>query len=102
MTAIGDRYDRNARLYERWWAPVLAPSAAQLLDWTDAFAQQHLRARGALRILDLGTGTGALAIDAAARWPGAEIVGVDVARGMLSVARRRAAEAFGSRVRSIR
>jgi ubiquinone/menaquinone biosynthesis C-methylase UbiE len=102
VAEIADRYDRNARLYERWWAPVLAPTAARLLDRCDAFALETLRGQGSLRVLDLGTGTGALAVDAAARWPSAEITGVDVARGMLSVAQRRAEAALGRAATDLR
>jgi ubiquinone/menaquinone biosynthesis C-methylase UbiE len=39
------------------------------------------------RILDVGTGTGALARTVAARFPDAEVVGVDVSSGMIDVAR---------------
>jgi SAM-dependent methyltransferase len=39
-------------------------------------------------VLDLGTGTGSLARAAAARWPGARVVGLDASASMLSVARR--------------
>lgn len=41
------------------------------------------------RILDVGTGTGAAARVAAARWPAAEILGVDLSPGMIEQARRR-------------
>jgi SAM-dependent methyltransferase len=40
------------------------------------------------RVLDLGTGTGAAARLAAGLWPSAEVVGVDVSRGMIEEARR--------------
>jgi len=40
------------------------------------------------RVLDLGTGTGALARAAAERFPAAEVVGVDVSSGMIAEARR--------------
>jgi ubiquinone/menaquinone biosynthesis C-methylase UbiE len=40
------------------------------------------------RVLDLGTGTGAAARVAAALWPSAEVVGVDVSHGMIEEARR--------------
>jgi SAM-dependent methyltransferase len=41
-----------------------------------------------VRVLDLGTGTGAAARVAAGLWPAAEVVGVDVSRGMIEEARR--------------
>jgi ubiquinone/menaquinone biosynthesis C-methylase UbiE len=43
-------------------------------------------------ILDLGTGTGDGAIAAARRWPGADVLGVDVSREMVEEARRKAPE----------
>jgi ubiquinone/menaquinone biosynthesis C-methylase UbiE len=42
------------------------------------------------RILDVGTGTGGGARLSAARWPGAEIVGVDLSAAMIAEARTRA------------
>jgi len=42
------------------------------------------------RVLDLGTGTGAVARLAAARWPEAEVTGADVSPQMIEDARRRA------------
>lgn len=44
-------------------------------------------------VLDLGTGTGSVARDAARRWPDAEITGADVSVGMVEEARRRATNA---------
>jgi ubiquinone/menaquinone biosynthesis C-methylase UbiE len=96
MSSITDRYDRNARLYEQWWAPVLAPSAAKLLDRCDSWVRDATARQGQTRILDIGTGTGALAIDAAHRWPGARILATDASEGMLEVARRREAERAGA------
>ena len=45
------------------------------------------------RVLDVGTGTGAVARLAAVRWPGAEVVGADVSPQMVEEARRLAATA---------
>lgn len=42
-------------------------------------------------VLDVGAGTGALALAAAARWPAARIIGLDASPAMLSVARHRGA-----------
>jgi ubiquinone/menaquinone biosynthesis C-methylase UbiE len=44
-------------------------------------------------VLDLGTGSGSVARQAAARWPDAEITGADVSAGMVEEARRRATSA---------
>ena len=51
------------------------------------------------RILDVGTGTGAGALRLAQRFPGAEIVGVDLAEAMLEQARRNTPDELRSRVR---
>lgn len=103
MTAITERYDQNATLYERWWAPVLASAAGRLLDRC-ASRLATLRAPGGTpRVLDLGTGTGALAIDVVARWRHVAVTGIDASQGMLDIARRRAGELLpGDVSRSIR
>lgn len=51
------------------------------------------------RILDVGTGTGTAARAIAARWPDADVVGVDVAEGMLAEARRLLPSEHAGRVR---
>ena len=68
-------YSQRAAAYSRFWAPVINPMANPLL-CAMPFA-------GARRILDVGTGTGALwpLIQSAA--PGVKLYGVDRAEGML-------------------
>jgi ubiquinone/menaquinone biosynthesis C-methylase UbiE len=44
------------------------------------------------RVLDLGTGTGSVALVVAERFPKAEVVGVDVSERMIEQARRKAAD----------
>ena len=51
------------------------------------------------RALDIGTGTGAAAFIIAERWPEAEVVGVDLAAGMLAEARRKTSPVLAGRVR---
>jgi SAM-dependent methyltransferase len=85
VTDEGAPYDRIAEGYQRWWAPVLVRDAVATLDLVAADV-----AAGARRILDLGTGTGTLAIAALRRWPAVEVVGLDASREMVALATRQA------------
>ena len=78
MTDQAERYDRIAAGYERWWAPVLAPSALRLLDWLNEDVGS-----GAIDLVDVGVGTGNLSIAALERWPTVSIAGVDASREMI-------------------
>jgi len=51
------------------------------------------------RVLDLGTGTGSAAFIVASRFPEAEVVGVDIAEGMLDEARSNTPPELAERVR---
>lgn len=100
MSSIIERYDRDAEDYGHHWAPVLDASARRLLDRVGPLVASF---GGTPRILDIGTGTGVLALDALRRWRGATVIGVDASSGMLAVARRRALlagiDGEGSRLR---
>ena len=78
MTETAERYDRIAAGYDRWWAPVLAPSAVALLDRLDGAV-----AEGARSMLDIGVGTGNLSIAALRRWPDVQISAIDASREMI-------------------
>ena len=80
VTDQTERFDRFSAGYARWWAPVLAPAVAELLD----AAEPSLA--GGERLIDIGTGTGQLALGAIARWPGVSVVGADASAGMAGVA----------------
>jgi SAM-dependent methyltransferase len=82
---MAERYDSAASRYGRWWAPVLEPTALRFLE---TVAGQLDRPPG--RVLDIGTGTGVLALAAVQRWPEAKIDALDGSSGMLSAARGRA------------
>lgn len=87
MNPIVARYDRDARDYERYWAPVLADTSRRLLDVVEPFVT---RAGGSVRILEVGTGTGTVALAAVERWQQAYVTASDAAAGMIAVARDRA------------
>jgi ubiquinone/menaquinone biosynthesis C-methylase UbiE len=81
MTEMAERYDQIAEGYARWWAPVLAPAVERLLDRAEPWL-----AGGTVRVLDIGTGTGQLAIGALSRWSGISVVGVDASAEMREMA----------------
>lgn len=81
-------YDRYATAYRDWWGPVIAPSALRLLP-SVGVPDGDLRP---FQLVDIGTGTGALALGALGRWPGAHAVGVDPSRRMLDLAAEAANE----------
>jgi SAM-dependent methyltransferase len=75
-------YDRYGAAYRRWMAPIVAPPARRLLDRLDGAVVGD----GRLRLVDIGTGTGTLAIEALARWSDASAIGVDQSQVMLDIA----------------
>jgi len=85
-----ERYDRIANGYAQWWAPVLTPAVARLIERAEPWL-----ADGAVRVLDIGTGTGQLAFGTLARWPAVSVVGVDASAGMRDMAVALAGPALG-------
>ncbi len=80
-----ERYDRIAEGYAQWWAPVLAPAVEELLERFEPAI-----AAGARRLVDVGTGTGQLALGALERWRAPDIVGIDPSSEMCAAADREA------------
>jgi SAM-dependent methyltransferase len=87
VSTIVERYDRDSEDYARYWAPVLDTSARRLLDQVD----RYVSGLPTVRILDVGTGSGVLTLEALHRWPHVNVVASDASSGMLGVARRRVA-----------
>src|SRR4051794_16177507 len=81
MTDQAARFDRIATGYARWWAPVIAPAALPVLDEIDGAVTA-----GATSLLDVGTGTGTLAVAAVQRWPEVRVTAIDASAGMIDVA----------------
>lgn len=92
MTDVTDRYDRMAAGYERWWAPVLAPSVVAVLDRLEPVIEA-----GATELLDVGVGTGNLSRPALARWPGVRVTGIDASREMVATTEALLADAGDDR-----
>jgi ubiquinone/menaquinone biosynthesis C-methylase UbiE len=75
--------------------------------WETRIGPHHLLALDAAlanvppppRVLDLGTGTGVVAMSLAERYPEAEVVGIDLSRGMIDEARRKLTPELAGRVR---
>lgn len=98
MNAIVARYDADARDYARYWGPVLERTSRRLVDYVDDYVA---RRDGRVRVLEVGAGTGTLALAALERWPRASLIVTDAARGMLDLACERIvnSELAGERVR---
>ncbi len=75
-------YDGYAEDYRDWWAPVIAPAAIRLLDRLDGLLPADYPAT----LVDIGTGTGTLALAALRRWERVRVIGVDPSRRLLEMA----------------
>src|SRR5206468_5203133 len=84
----GSRYDTKAEGNARFWGPVIRPAAVRVFDHVasilDVVEDAH--------VLDVGSGTGSLAITLLERWPKHRVTGIDPSGGMLEVARHTADE----------
>lgn len=69
-------YSASADGYAEFWSPVIRPAGRRLLE--------ALPWDGASRILDVGTGTGALIPDILGLAPTARVIGIDRSFGMLA------------------
>jgi ubiquinone/menaquinone biosynthesis C-methylase UbiE len=93
-------FDEFAEAYRDWWGPLLAPAAVQVLDEVEV----PPGATTPFDLLDVGSGTGVLAVNALERWPGVRVTAIDPSSRMLELAvdaARGRAPASVSRLRSI-
>lgn len=91
-------FDRYAAAYRDWWGPILEPSAVRLLQRVSPPPGDGTP----FDLLDVGTGTGALALAVLERWPGARVTGIDPSSRMLDVAADRARLQFSGLPRRLR
>lgn len=102
MAAVSDAaYDHFADAYHRWWGPVLAPSARMVIEPI----ADELDRRPRAQVVDVGAGTGGVAIEILKRWPRVSATGIDPSAEMLKIARREAERAgteISGRLRLIR
>lgn len=85
-------YDEIAEGYARHWGPVIRPAAERVLELIAPAADRAMANDEAPWFLDIGAGTGALAIAALERWPVSRVTGIDPSAAMLALAREAAGE----------
>ena len=73
-----ERYDAHATAYQELWAPTLRLASVHLL--------RRLAGKPVRRVIDVGTGVGALWPDLRAAFPSAMLLGLDRSPGMLRIA----------------
>ncbi|HKN64364.1 MAG TPA: class I SAM-dependent methyltransferase [Gaiellaceae bacterium] len=104
---VTDAVVRRPLLWRLFRAPLRKMFDGLAPTWQTRIGPHHLGALelalGELppprRILDLGTGTGVVALALAERYPEAEVVGVDLSPAMIEEARSKVPPELGSRLR---
>lgn len=102
---LSARYDPIADGYARHWGPVIRPAALGVLDrlaerWVEPIGHGGGRMAVPSHLIDIGTGTGTLALAALARWPGVRVTGIDASAEMLARAEREARRTLDAAARS--
>jgi release factor glutamine methyltransferase len=92
ILSVGHFYGRDFAVGPEVLIP--RPETELLVEW----AIQEARKQDQPRILDIGTGSGCIAVTMALEVPGAEVTAVDLSPGAIGVAMRNA-ESLGARVR---
>jgi len=104
---VTDAVVRRPRLWRVFRGPLRRMFDGLASSWETRIGPHHLWALDRAledvprpgRVLDLGTGTGVVAVALAERYPEAEVVGVDLSPGMIEEARRKVSTELEGRVR---
>ena len=104
---VTDAVVRRPSLWRFFRRPLRSLFDGLAPTWQTRIGPHHLRALDLAledvpaprRALDLGTGTGVVALALAERYPGAEVVGIDLSPGMIEEARRKLPAELAGRVR---
>jgi ubiquinone/menaquinone biosynthesis C-methylase UbiE len=103
---VTDAVVRRPRLWRLFRGPLRGMFDRLAPTWETRIGPHHLLALDLAledvppprRALDLGTGTGVVALALAKRYPEAEVVGIDLSPGMIEEARRKLAPELAGRV----
>ena len=104
---VTDAVVRRPLLWQVFRRPLRSMFDGLASTWETRIGPHHLRALDLAledvlpprRILDLGTGTGVVAIALAERYPEAQVVGIDISPGMIEEAARKLPPELAGRVR---
>jgi ubiquinone/menaquinone biosynthesis C-methylase UbiE len=104
---VTDTVVRRPALWRVFRGPLRAMFDGLAPTWETRIGPHHLWALDLAletlppprRILDLGTGTGVVALALAQRYPEAEVVGIDLSAGMIEEARRKLPAELAGRLR---
>src|ERR1700682_2565282 len=81
VAVLADFYSQRAEAYDELWSPVIRPVGERLVEL--------LELSNAERVMDVGTGAGALLPAIQRASPAAQVIGVDRSLGMLRLARHK-------------
>ena len=91
-------YDEIADGYARHWGPVIQPAAERVIELIAPAAEAVIETGASPWFVDVGAGSGAVAIAALERWPMSRVTGIDPSAAMLALARDSAAERLAPEV----
>jgi len=85
---LGEAWFAGMPFYVDEHVLIPRPETEELVEWMVA---EFSQSANPLKVLDIGTGSGCIAIALKKKWPHAEVIGIDVSEGALAVAQKNAA-----------